>query len=116
MKPLKLSCNNLALKYYVKQKADPTNLAHYCTFRRKCKTLFQQKEKAIKTFGLWMESIYLVANTYNKNPWNIGFQNTSLEYNDLKNIKTHPLTYQDKFQKIKKISWLYIKLHRWIKN
>ena len=40
----KFRCNNLALKFDIKQKVDPTNPARNDTFRLNCKTLFQQKK------------------------------------------------------------------------
>ena len=109
--PPKLRCNNLALKYYTKLKADPTNPAHNSTLRSNCKTLFQQKEKAIKTFELGMESIYQEANipitkihetfAFKRPPWNILTPKTDLSLCQYYKEKTHLLTYQDKFQKIK---------------
>ena len=77
----KLRCNNLALKFDIKPKVDPTNPAHNSTFRLDCKTLFQQKGKTIKTFGLRMESICQEANisitkihepfAFKTPPWNM---------------------------------------------
>ena len=54
----KLRCNNLALKYYTKLKADLNNPAHNSTFYPKYKDPFQKNENSIKTFGLRMEPIY----------------------------------------------------------
>ena len=56
--PPKLRCNNLALKYYTKLKADLNNPAHNSTFYPKYKNLFQKNENSIKTFRLRMEPIY----------------------------------------------------------
>ena len=56
--PPKLRCNNLALKYNTKLKADFDNLTHNSTFYPKYKDHFQQNENSIKTFGLRMEPIY----------------------------------------------------------
>ena len=56
--PPKLRCNNLALKYYTKLKADLNNPAHNSTFYPKYKDLFQKNENSIKTFRLRMEPIY----------------------------------------------------------
>ena len=44
-------------QYYVKLKSCPTNLAHHKVFHPKYKELFQKNEKAIKPFGLQMETI-----------------------------------------------------------
>ena len=109
--PPKLRCYNLALKYYITLKVNPTNPAHNSTFRSKCKTLFQQKEKAIKTFGLRMKSIYQEANisikkihetfAFKTPPWNIMSPKTDPSLYQCYKEKTHLLTYQGKFQKIK---------------
>ena len=56
--PTKLRCNNLALKYYTKLKANLDNLAHNSTFYPKYKDLFQQNENSIKTSELRMDPIY----------------------------------------------------------
>ena len=111
--PSKLRCYNLALRYYIKLKADPTNPAHNSTFRPKCKTLFQQKEKAIKIFGPRIESICQKANipitkihetfAFKTSPWNIMTQKKDLSLCQYYKEKTCPLTYQDKFQKIRQI-------------
>ena len=54
----RIRCNNLALKYYTKLKADLNNPAYISTFYPKYKDLFQQNENSIKTFGLRMKPIY----------------------------------------------------------
>ena len=56
--PSKLRCNNLALKYNKKLKADLDIPAHNSTFYSKYEDLFQQNENSIKTFGLRMDPIY----------------------------------------------------------
>ena len=56
--PPKLRCNNLALKYYTKLKANLNNPTHNSTFYPEYKDLFQKNENSIKTFRLGMEPIY----------------------------------------------------------
>ena len=60
--PLKLRFTKLDLQYYSKIKSLPTNPAHDCIFNSKHQTLFNEKEKAIKTFGLRMKPILENAN------------------------------------------------------
>ena len=47
--PLKLRFTKLGLQYYSKIKSLPTNPAHDCIFNSKHQTLFNEREKAIKT-------------------------------------------------------------------
>ena len=55
--PLKLIFTKLALQYYIKMKSLPTKQAYDSIFNLKQKTLFDEKEKAIKPFGLCMKYI-----------------------------------------------------------
>ena len=55
--PLKLRCTKLGLQYYSKIKSQPTNPAYNCNFNPKYQNIFNQKEKAIKPFGLQMKPI-----------------------------------------------------------
>ena len=65
--PLKLRFTKLGLQYYSKIKSLPTNPAHDCIFNSKHQNLFNEKEKAIKTFGLCMKPILENANISIKN-------------------------------------------------
>ena len=107
----KLSSNNLALKYYTKLKVDFDNPTHNSTFYPKYKDLFQQNENSIKTFGLRMEPIYkeeglpitiIHKTTLFKTPsWKIITPKTDLSLCKYDKKSTHPITFQEKFQKIK---------------
>ena len=55
--PLKLRIIKLGLQYYCKLKSIPTNPAHDCIFYPKQQSLFDQKEKTVKPFGLRMKHI-----------------------------------------------------------
>ena len=55
--PANIRSCKLAFQYYNKVKSCPANLAHNNTFYSKYKELFQKNKKAIKPFGLWMETI-----------------------------------------------------------
>ena len=56
--PANIRSHKLALRYYVKLKSCPANPAPDNTFfYPKYKELFQKNKKAIKPFGLWMETI-----------------------------------------------------------
>ena len=65
--PRKLRFPKLGLQYYSKIKSLPTNPAHDCIFNSKHQILFNEKEKAIKTFGLRMKPILENANISIKN-------------------------------------------------
>ena len=54
--PANIRSCKLALQYYVKLKSCPTNPAYHKVFHPKYKELFQKNEKAIKPFGLQMET------------------------------------------------------------
>ena len=109
--PPELRCNNLGLKYYTKLKANPTNPAHNSTFNLNHKDLFQQKENAIKTYGLRMESIYKEADipltnihkisTFKTPPWKIATPKLDQSLCKYEKKITHPLIFQEKFEKIK---------------
>ena len=55
--PPNLRYNKLVLQYYTKLKASSINSIYRSTFKLKYRNLFQQKEKAIKIFGLQIEPI-----------------------------------------------------------
>ena len=55
--PLKLRFTEVGLQYYSKIKLHPLNPAYNCIFNPKYQNIFDQKEKAIKPFGLWMKLI-----------------------------------------------------------
>ena len=109
--PPKLRCNNLAWKYYTKLKADLNNPAHNSTFYPKYKDLFQKNVNSIKTFGLRMEPIYKEAalpitkihktTLFKTPPWKIITLKTDLSLCKHNKKATHPITFQEKFQKIK---------------
>ena len=109
--PPQLRCNKLALMYYTKLKANKRNPAHYSTFYPKYKDLFQQKEKVIKTFGLRMEEltnkadlpIGKIHDSYLPEiaPWTIMAPKVDISLSKLQKQKTHPLIFQEEFEKIK---------------
>ena len=109
--PPKLRCNNLALKYYTKLKADLNNPAHNSTFYPKYKDLFQKNENSIKTFGPRMEPIYKEAalpvtkihktTLFKTPPWKIITPKTDLSLCKHNKKATHPITFQEKFQNVK---------------
>ena len=108
--PLKLRFTKLGLQYYSKIKSLPTNPAHDCIFNSKHQTLFNVKEKAIKTFGLRMKPILENANISIKNihdtvqlnsaPWLLEKSEVILDLNKLSKKKTHPLIDQEKLHNI----------------
>ena len=110
--PLKIRFTKLGLQYYTKIKSIPTNPAYDCIFNPKNQTLFNQKEKAIKTFGLRMKPILEEANIPIGNihdslqlsspPWLLKQSKVILDLNKLSKKKTHPLTYQEKLYNIHK--------------
>ena len=55
--PVNIRSFKLTPQCYIKLKSWPANLAHNNTFYPKYKELFQKNEKAIKPFGLQMETI-----------------------------------------------------------
>lgn len=62
--PLKLRREKLALQYYLKLKSCPSNPAYHCTFNPNYNFLFDKKENAIKTFGLYMKNLVSKAQLY----------------------------------------------------
>ena len=108
--PLKLRFTKLGLQYYSKIKSLPTNQAHDCIFNSKHQTLFNEKEKAIKTFVLHMKPILENANISIKNihdtvqlnspPWIVEKSEVILDLNKLSKKKTYPLIYQEKLHNI----------------
>ena len=123
--PPKLRCNNLALKYYTKLKADHDNPAHNSTFYPKYKDLFQHSENSVETFGLRMEPIYkeaaLLITKIHKTillktpPWKIITPKTDLSLCKCNKKKHPPNNIPRKIPKNqRKISQLYLYLHRWI--
>jgi len=60
--PPELRCQNLALRYYTKLIADPTNPAYDNTLKPNHESLFNQRENEIKTFGLRIKPICEEAN------------------------------------------------------
>ena len=108
--PLKLRFTKLGLQYYSKIQSLPTNPAHDCIFNSKHQTLFNEKEKAIKTFGLRMKPILENANVSIKNihdtvqlnspPWLLEKSEVILDLNQPSKKKTYPLIYQEKLHNI----------------
>ena len=108
--PLKLRFTKLGLQYDSKIKSLSTNLAHDCIFNSKHQTLFNKKEKAIKTLGICMKPILENANISIKNihdtvqlnspPGILEKSEVILDLNKLSKKKTHPLIYQEKFHNI----------------
>ena len=103
--PADIRSHKLALQYYVKLRSCPTNWAHQ-VFHPKYKELFQKNEKAIKPFGLQIETIIGEAEVdlteIHKTiipdipPWTIRTPNIIFHKN-----KTHPLIFQEELKKVK---------------
>ena len=112
--PLKLRIIKLGLQYYCKLKSLPTNPTHDCIFYPKQKSLFDQKEKTIKPFGLRMKhileetdiSLTSIHDTIHLSSLSLG-DSSSLSVSSTKNKlpknKTHPLIYQEKLNNIQEI-------------
>ena len=111
--PLKLRIIKLGLQYYCKLKSLPTTPAHDCIFYPKQKSLFDQKEKTIKPFGLRMKHILeeidisftSIHDTIHLSspPWLLKQPVFILDLNKLPKNKTHPLIYQEKLNNIQEI-------------
>ena len=111
--PLKLRIIKLGLQYYCKLKSLPTNPAHVCIFYPKQQSLFHQKEKTIKPFGLHMKhileetdiSLTSIHDTIHLSslPWLLKQPVIILDLNKLPKNKTHPLIYQKKLNNIQEI-------------
>ena len=111
--PQKLRIIKLGLQYYCKLKSLPTNPAHDCIFYPKQKSLFDQKEKIIKPFGLRMKhilektdiSLTSIHDTIHLSspPWLLKQPVIILDLNKLPKNKTHPLIYQEKLNNIQEI-------------
>ena len=99
--PLKLRIIKLGLQYYCKLKSLPTNPAHDCIFYPKQQSLFDQKEKTIKPFGLCMKHILEETDISLTNihdtihvsspSWLLKQLVVILDLNKLPKNKTHPL-------------------------
>ena len=108
--PPELRCQNLALRYYTKLIADPTNPAHNNTMKPIYENLFNQKENEIKTFGLRMKPICEEANLPTNKihetphpkapPWQIITPKINLSLCKYNKKKTHPVTFKEKFEEI----------------
>ena len=111
--PLKLRIIKLRLQNYCKLKSLTTNPAHDCIFYPKQQSLFDQKEKTIKPFGLRMKhileetdiSLTSIHNTKHLSspPWLLKQPIVIIELNELPTIKNHPLIYQEKLNNIQGI-------------
>ena len=107
--PANIRSHKLALQYYVKLKSCLTNPAHHKVFHPKYKELFQKNEKAIKPFGLRMETIIGEAEvdlTENHKtiipdipPWTIRTPNIILTLCKFYKNKTNPLIFQEELEK-----------------
>ena len=101
-----LRFTKLDLQYYSKLKALPSNPAYDCIFNPKQQSLFEQREKTIKAFGLCMKhiledidiSLTNIHDTIQQSspPWLLKQPVIILDLNKLPKNKTHPLTYQEK--------------------
>ena len=110
---LKLRIIKLGLQYYCKLKSLPTNLAHDSIFYPKQQSLFDQKEKTIKPFGLRMKhileetdiSLPTLHDTIHLSspPWLLKQPVVILDLNKLPKSKTYPLIYQEKLNKMQEI-------------
>ena len=98
--PLKFRFTKLGLQYYSKLKSQPSNQGYDCTFNPKQQNLFEQREKTIKTFSLWMKHILedtdiSLTNIHNtiqlsSSPWLLKQPAVILDLNKLPKNKTHP--------------------------
>ena len=103
--PLKLRFTKLGLQYNSKIKSLPNNPAHDCILNSKHQTLINEKEKAIKTFGLRTKPILENTNISIKNihdtvqlnspPWLLEKSEVILDLNKLSKKKTYPLIYPE---------------------
>lgn len=108
--PPELRCLNLALRYYIKLIANPTNPAHNSTLKPNYESLFDQKENEIKTFGLRIKPICKEANLpidkihktvpQKLPPWKITTPEINLSLCNYNKGKTHPITFKEKFEEI----------------
>ena len=108
--PPELRCQNLALRYYTKLIANPTNPAHDSTLKPNYESLFDQKENEIKTFGLRMKPICEEANLpinrihetvlLKTPPWKIITPKINLNLCKYNKKTTHPVTFKEKFEEI----------------
>ena len=108
--PVNIRSHKLTLQYYVKLKSYSANPAHNNTFCPKYKELFQKNEKAIKLFGLWMETIIgevdMDLTEKHKTiipdipPWTMRTPNINLTLYKFHKNKTHPLIFQEKLEKV----------------
>ena len=111
--PLEFRIIKSGLQYYCKLKSLPTNPAHDCIFYPKQKSLFDQKEKTIKPFGLRMKhileetdiSLTSIHDTIHlsSSPWLIKQPIFILDLNKLPKNKIHPLIYQEELNNIQEI-------------
>ena len=109
--PANIRSNKLVLQNHVKLKSCPSNPAYDGAFYLKYKELFKRSERAIKSFGLWMETIKEEARinlTKRHNtiipkipPWTIKIPKVILTLCKLQKTKTHPLPFQEELEKIK---------------
>ena len=108
--PANIRSHKLALQYYVKLKSCSANPAHNDTFYPKYKELFQNNKKAIKSFGLWTETIIGEVNMdlteIHKTiipdipSWIIRTLNINLTLCKFHKNKTHPLIFQEELEKV----------------
>ena len=108
--PLHLRFQKLSLQYYTKIKSLPTNLAHDCIFNSKQYPLFNQKEKAIKSFGFHMQLILEEAEIsltdiydaiqLSSLSWLLRQPVVILNLTKLLQKDIHPLIYQEKLSNI----------------
>ena len=109
--PANIRSRKLVLQYYIKLKSCPTNLANHKIFHPKYKELSQKNEKAIKPFGLQMETIIGEAEVdlteIHKTiipdipRWTIRTPNIILALHKFHQNKTHPLIFQEELEKVK---------------
>ena len=109
--PSNIRSHKLALQYYIELKLYPANPAHNNTFYPKYKELFQKNEKAIKLFGLQMETIIGEVDMDLREihmtiipdipPWTIRTSNINLTLCKFHKNKTHPLIFQEELEKVK---------------
>ena len=108
--PANIRSNKLVTHYYPKLKLCHSNPAYNTTFHPRYGELFEKREKAIKSFGLWMKSMLQESGISVKNihqdifpetpPWILEKPEVILMLNELPKTKTHPSTYIKKFHHI----------------
>ena len=108
--PFSLRKYKLALQYYIKLISCPQNPAYTCIMETRYKNLFENKEKAIKSFNLRIPTLLNKIKINSKiihnrilpktAPWTINQPIIKLDLTKLSKTETHPITFQENFLNI----------------